>query len=94
MVNNMNNICVILDNNKMQNETHTRSTLNIYPIKEKWLAFNWDVYKINGHSQKQIKNAFNKFYKRWIIKLLSIFNLISIELFIIPINNMSNHITF
>mgnify|MGYP003949166529 CR=1 FL=1 len=61
--NNMNNICVILDNNKMQNETHTRSTLNIYPIKEKWLAFNWDVYEINGHSQKQIKNAFNKFYK-------------------------------
>ena len=47
----------------MQNETHTKSTLNIYPIKEKWLAFNWNVYEINGHSQKQIKDAFNKFYK-------------------------------
>ena len=61
--NKINNICAILDNNKMQNETFTRSTLNIYPIREKWLAFNWNVYEINGHSYGQIKNAFNKFYK-------------------------------
>ena len=61
--NKINNICAILDNNKMQNETYTRSTLNVYPIKEKWLAFNWNVYEINGHSYGQIKNAFNKFYK-------------------------------
>ena len=61
--NKINNICAILDNNKMQNETYTRSTLNIYPIREKWLAFNWNVYEINGHSYGQIKNAFNKFYK-------------------------------
>ena len=47
----------------MQNETYTRSTLNIYPIREKWLAFNWNVYEINGHSYGQIKNVFNKFYK-------------------------------
>ena len=59
----INNICVILDNNKMQNETYTKSTLDIYPIKEKWLAFNWNVYEINGHSYGQIKNAFTKFYK-------------------------------
>ena len=61
--NKVNNICVILDNNKMQNETYTKSTLDIYPIKEKWLAFNWNVYEINGHSYNQIKNAFSKFYK-------------------------------
>jgi len=59
----INNICAILDNNKMQNETYTKSTLDIYPIKEKWLAFNWNVYEINGHSYSQIKNTFNKFYK-------------------------------
>tara|TARA_B100000795_G_scaffold263737_1_gene243292 strand:+ start:99 stop:896 length:798 start_codon:yes stop_codon:yes gene_type:complete len=61
--NKINNICAILDNNKMQNETYTKSTLNVYPIREKWLAFNWNVYEINGHSYGQIKNAFNKFYK-------------------------------
>jgi transketolase len=61
--NRINNICAILDNNKMQNETYTKSTLDIYPIKEKWQAFNWSVYEINGHSYKEIKSAFNKFYK-------------------------------
>ena len=61
--NKINNICAILDNNKMQNETYTKSTLDIYPIKEKWQAFNWNVYEINGHSYKEIKNAFNEFYK-------------------------------
>ena len=47
----------------MQNETYTKSTLNIYPLKEKWLAFNWNVYEINGHSYTEIKKAFGKFYK-------------------------------
>ena len=59
----LNNLCVILDNNKMQNETFTKKTLNILPIKEKWLSFNWKVEEINGHSYNEIKKAFNNFYK-------------------------------
>ena len=59
----MDNLCAILDNNKMQNETFTKKTLDIYPIKKKWQAFNWNVHEIDGHSYSQINNAFNKFYK-------------------------------
>tara|TARA_B100000579_G_C22810198_1_gene844800 strand:+ start:648 stop:1445 length:798 start_codon:yes stop_codon:yes gene_type:complete len=59
----INNLCVILDNNKMQNETLTKSTLDIYPIKSKWLAFNWNVVEIDGHSFKELNKAFRKFYK-------------------------------
>jgi transketolase len=59
----VNNLCVILDNNKMQNETSTKSTLDVYPIKSKWLSFNWNVIEINGHSYKELDKAFKKFYK-------------------------------
>ena len=39
--NKLNNLCVILDNNKMQNETYTKQTLDVMPLIEKWRAFNW-----------------------------------------------------
>ncbi len=59
---NLNNLCVILDNNKMQNETYTNKTLDVMPLKQKWKAFKWNVIEIDGHSFKQIDQAFKKFY--------------------------------
>jgi transketolase len=59
---NLNNLCLILDNNRMQNETFTNKTLDIMPLKKKWQAFNWKVLEIDGHSFVQIEKAFNKFY--------------------------------
>tara|TARA_B100001057_G_C22860885_1_gene954470 strand:- start:675 stop:1484 length:810 start_codon:yes stop_codon:yes gene_type:complete len=59
---NLNNLCVILDNNKMQNETYTNKTLDVMPLKEKWKAFKWNVIEIDGHSFKEIHQAFKKFY--------------------------------
>jgi len=58
----LNNLCLILDNNKMQNETYTNKTLDVMPLKEKWEAFKWNVLEINGHSYTEIDKAFNKFY--------------------------------
>ena len=59
---NLNNLCVIIDNNKMQNETYTNKTLDIMPLIEKWKAFKWNVININGHSFEEIDKAFNNFY--------------------------------
>ncbi len=59
---NLKNLCVILDNNRMQNETYTTQTLNVMPLKNKWEAFNWKVLSIDGHSFPQIDEAFKKFY--------------------------------
>jgi len=58
----LNNLCLILDNNKMQNETYTNKTLDVMPLKEKWEAFKWNVLEINGQSDTEIDKAFNKFY--------------------------------
>ena len=60
--NKINNICAILDNNKMQNETYTNKTLDVMPLREKWQAFKWNVIDIDGHSFTEIDKAFNKFY--------------------------------
>ena len=59
---NLNNLCVIIDNNKMQNETYTNKTLDVMPLKEKWKAFKWNVIEINGHSYNEIVKAFRRFY--------------------------------
>ena len=32
--------------------------MQLEPLAEKWLAFNWEVETIDGHSHSQIENAF------------------------------------
>ncbi len=55
------NICVIIDNNKFQNERSVKETLDFYPVKNKWESFGWDCIDINGHSVDEIISAFNIF---------------------------------
>ena len=58
---NISNLCVVLDNNKFQNETLTKKTLDIYPIKEKFESFNWNVVEVDGHNFKKLQDGFQKF---------------------------------
>lgn len=59
----LNNLCVILDYNKMQSDDLNKKIMNIEPIKKKIESFGWKVDKINGHDFNQIKNGINKFKK-------------------------------
>lgn len=59
----LNNLCVILDNNKIQNDNFVKNIIKIDPLGKKWKSFNWNVITINGHNFKQIKEAINKFKK-------------------------------
>lgn len=43
------NFCVIIDNNKS-----TESILPMPNMKEKWNAFGWETYEVDGHSEKEI----------------------------------------
>jgi transketolase len=56
----LDNMIVILDYNKGQIDGFTVDVLNIEPIKDKLLAFNWDVQIIDGHNFNEIETAFNK----------------------------------
>jgi len=46
---NLNNICVIVDYNKWQATGRTNEIMALEPLKEKWTAFGWEAYEIDGH---------------------------------------------
>ncbi len=53
------NLTVILDRNGLQLDGPTREIMGIEPLSDKWKAFGWKVIEINGHSFREILNAFD-----------------------------------
>ena len=52
------NLTVILDRNKYQNDGRTEDIMPLEPLADKWRAFNWNVVEIDGHDLDQIDAAF------------------------------------
>jgi transketolase len=57
----LNNLCWIVDNNDCQIDGRVHEVMNIYPLEDKFKAFNFNVLKIDGHNYQQIINAFKQF---------------------------------
>lgn len=53
----LNNLINIVDRNNIQISGHTEEVWPLESLKQKYLAFNWQVVEINGHDFKQIINA-------------------------------------
>src|SRR5690606_32878136 len=58
----LNNLCWIVDNNDCQIDGRVKDVMSIYPIKEKFEAFNFNVIEIDGHNYDEIKKGI-EFYK-------------------------------
>lgn len=56
----LDNLCGIVDFNGLQIDGKVEDVMNINPVKEKWLAFNWNVLEIDGHDIRQIEDAFHQ----------------------------------
>jgi len=56
----LDNLVVIIDANGLQAMGEVKDVLNIEPLKEKWLAFGWNVLEIDGHNFEEIESAFLK----------------------------------
>lgn len=54
----LNNIRVIVDQNKIQYDGNTEDIMPLQSLEEKWESFGWNVAKIDGHDIEQCKNAF------------------------------------
>ncbi len=51
------NLIVLIDYNKMQSLGYCEDILSLSPLPDKWRAFGWNTYVINGHSHEEIRNA-------------------------------------
>lgn len=62
---NLDNLCVIVDNNNLQIDGTVEDVCSPYPIDEKFKAFNFHVININGNDFDEIDRAFAeaKFHK-------------------------------
>ena len=56
----LNNLTAIIDNNGIQLDGFNKDIMNIEPLSRKWASFGWYVIEADGHSFKQLINAFEK----------------------------------
>ncbi len=54
------NLCGIVDKNRLQIDGWTEDVMNIDPLEERYKAFGWHVVVIDGHDMEQILAAFDE----------------------------------
>src|SRR5512135_3256137 len=54
----LDNLCCILDKNRLQIDGLVKEVMNIDPIADKYRSFGWHVIEIDGHNMQQILKAF------------------------------------
>jgi len=55
----LNNLTVFIDRNDLQGYGRASEILSYEPIDQKFLAFNWEVLRVDGHNSKAIEEAVN-----------------------------------
>ena len=54
---NLNNLCAIIDYNKMQSDDLNKNIIKLEPLFEKWQSFGWNVIEIDGHNFDEIETG-------------------------------------
>lgn len=57
---NLDTVCLTVDVNGLQIDGKTEDVMNVEPLVDKFLAFNWRVIEINGHDFDQITAAYKE----------------------------------
>jgi transketolase len=58
--NKLDNLCGIVDNNKIQIDGFIKDVMNIEPLADKWQSFGWEVINADGHDVASLMTAFDK----------------------------------
>jgi transketolase len=54
----LSNLVAIVDNNGQQALGKTRDVIDLEPLGDKWRAFGWDAYEVDGHDTTALQEAF------------------------------------
>ena len=55
----LDNLCVVIDYNKLQSDNLNENIMSLESLRDKWSAFNWNVIEIDGHDFEKIEVAFS-----------------------------------
>lgn len=53
------NFTAIVDYNKLQAMDFTDNIINMEPFADKWKAFGWDIYEVDGHDFRSLNGVLN-----------------------------------
>ena len=56
----LDNLCGIIDFNKLQIDGFLCDIRNIEPLKNKWKSFGWEAFEVDGHNFIQLLDAYDK----------------------------------
>lgn len=56
----LDNLCAIIDKNRLQIDGRVEDVMNIDPLADKYRSFGWHVIEIDGHNMQQIVDAFDE----------------------------------
>lgn len=59
----LDNVCAIVDYNKVQENGPTNEIKNLEPLMDKWRAFGWHTVEVIGHNFKSLVDGFGEFGK-------------------------------
>lgn len=57
---NLDNLCVVIDYNKLQSDNLNSQIMRLEPLGAKWRAFDWAIAEVDGHDIGQILTAFRR----------------------------------
>ena len=67
---NLKNLCVIVDNNGLQQTGSNVEIMNSYNLAKKWKSFGWNVIEVDGHDINEIYRALKKVFDNSFPKVL------------------------
>ena len=56
----LDNLCVIVDRNKLQIDGSTSDVMEIEPLADKWRSFGWKVLACNGNNHEELLSSFSE----------------------------------